>query len=123
MDTTAFEPCPIRPNCVSSDAVDPEHRIDPLRPSGDIVAAWRVVAEAAAGLPRCIQVAATPSYRRFECRSRIFRFVDDLELELRPEEGSIAVRSASRLGYSDRGVNRARVESLRSALQTGRTLR
>lgn len=44
-------------------------------------------------------------------------FVDDLELHLRPEQNLIAVRSAARLGSSDLGVNRKRVEKLRSLLR------
>ena len=52
-----------------------------------------------------------------ECRSRVFRFVDDLDLHLRAEEKIIAVRSASRLGYSDLGVNRNRVEAQRAKLK------
>ena len=57
-----------------------------------------------------------PDYLHAECRSAVFGFVDDLELNLRPAEGIIAVRSASRLGYSDLGVNRKRIETLRTAL-------
>jgi uncharacterized protein (DUF1499 family) len=55
-------------------------------------------------------------YLHAECRSALFRFVDDLEIQLRPGEGIAAVRSASRVGYSDLGVNRKRVESLRAEL-------
>jgi uncharacterized protein (DUF1499 family) len=58
----------------------------------------------------------TPGYLHAECRSALFGFVDDLELHLRVSEGVIAVRSASRLGYSDLGVNRRRVEILRTSL-------
>jgi uncharacterized protein (DUF1499 family) len=46
----------------------------------------------------------------------VFGFIDDLELHLRSAEGLIAVRSASRLGYSDLGVNRRRIEDLRALL-------
>ena len=52
-----------------------------------------------------------------ECRSMIFRFVDDLTLNLNPSNGIIHIRSASRTGYSDLGVNRRRVENLRKKLQ------
>jgi uncharacterized protein (DUF1499 family) len=58
----------------------------------------------------------TSGYLHAECRSALLGFVDDLELHLRPSEGVIAVRSASRLGYSDFGVNRRRVEVLRASL-------
>jgi uncharacterized protein (DUF1499 family) len=67
-------------------------------------------------LPRTRIAAQTETTLHAECRSRIFRFTDDLELHLRAGEGIIAVRSASRLGYSDLGVNRHRVETLRAEL-------
>jgi uncharacterized protein (DUF1499 family) len=67
-------------------------------------------------LPRTRIVKETEDYLHAECRSALFRFVDDLELQLRPSESIIAVRSASRLGYSDLGVNRRRVEGLRESL-------
>lgn len=69
-------------------------------------------------MPRTEIKEITENYLHAECRSMVFRFVDDLELELRPNDGIIAVRSASRKGYSDFGVNRRRVESLRDALRS-----
>jgi uncharacterized protein (DUF1499 family) len=71
---------------------------------------------AVSSLPRTTIVDDSGQYLHAECRSAVFRFVDDLELHLRPDEGAIAVRSASRLGYSDFGVNRGRVETLRRKL-------
>jgi len=68
-------------------------------------------------------VKETSDYLHAECRSAWFGFVDDLELHLRPSEASIAVRSASRLGYSDLGVNRRRVEDLRASLIGRQVLR
>jgi uncharacterized protein (DUF1499 family) len=61
-------------------------------------------------------VTDSAGYLHAECESAVFGFVDDLELHLRPDEGVIAVRSASRLGYSDVGANRRRVERLRAML-------
>jgi uncharacterized protein (DUF1499 family) len=58
-------------------------------------------------------VSLEPGYLHAECRSALMGFVDDLELHLRAAEGTIAVRSASRLGWSDMGVNRQRVDTLR----------
>jgi len=107
--------CPDSPNCVSSDALekDTEHYIKPLVFAGDPQAAWQAVKEALLALPRCEIVVEREDYLRVECRSFLFRFVDDLELQLRVEAGLIAVRSASRVGRSDFGVNRKRVEGLR----------
>lgn len=77
-----------------------------------------MVRETVEAMPRTKITEATEDILRAECRSLVFRFVDDLELELRVDEGIIAVRSASRTGRSDFGVNRRRVERLRSALQS-----
>jgi uncharacterized protein (DUF1499 family) len=109
-------PCPSSPNCVSSQAQDSSQRVDPLRPPGDPGDAMSILRRVVEALPRTRIVTATDTYLHAECRSRIFRFVDDLDFLLDPEEGVVQVRSASRLGHSDLGVNRRRVEAIREAL-------
>lgn len=109
-------PCPSSPNCVSSDDADPAHLVSAfalITPTRDT---WRGVKSTIAGLPRTKIIAETDDYLHAECSSAVFGFVDDLELHLRPAESLIAVRSAARLGHSDFGVNRRRVEKLRSLL-------
>jgi uncharacterized protein (DUF1499 family) len=101
---------------VSSDALDKAHRVAPFSLAVEPAQAWRAVHLAVSRLPRTEVVTDTGPYLHAECRSALFRFVDDLELLLRPDEGTIAVRSASRLGDSDFGVNRGRVEILRRTL-------
>jgi uncharacterized protein (DUF1499 family) len=59
-------------------------------------------------------------YLRAECRSRVFRFVDDLELLFDDAAGVVRYRSASRVGRSDLGVNRRRVDALRAAVDARR---
>lgn len=110
-------PCPGKPNCVSSDAENPARRIHPLVLDTPPATAWQAASAAVATLPRTRILTHTDDYLHAECRSRFFRFVDDLELQLRPGEGQIAVRSSSRLGYYDFGVNRKRVEKLRSQMR------
>ena len=110
-------PCPSSPNCVSSDAMDEGHAIEPFRLAAEPKGAWQALQEAVAGMPRTTIVEVGEMYLHAEATSRIFRFVDDLECELRPAEGIIAVRSASRVGRSDLGVNRRRVEALRELLK------
>ena len=110
--------CPDSPNCVSSDATDPSHHVPAFTIVLPVNEAWRLVREAVTEIPRTEIAEVTDNYLHAKCRSAIFRFVDDLELELRPGDGIIAVRSASRTGYSDFGVNRRRVERLRSVLQS-----
>ena len=82
-------------------------------PAGD---AWPAVRRSVENLSRTRIVAETSDYLHAEAASAIFGFVDDLELHLRTAEGVIAVRSASRLGYSDLGANRRRIENLRALL-------
>jgi uncharacterized protein (DUF1499 family) len=109
-------PCPSSPNCVSSDARDNDHRVAPLQLAAPAAEAWQAAREQVAEIPRTRIVSEEPGYLHAECRSALLGFIDDLELNLRPSEGIIAVRSAARLGYSDFGVNRKRVEALRAAL-------
>ena len=108
--------CPPSPNCVCSDSSTGQDGIAPLVLAVPPAKAWPAIRKAVTAMPRCQIIQATDDYLHAECRSAIFRFVDDLEVQLRPDEGIAAVRSASRTGYSDMGVNRKRVESLRTAL-------
>jgi uncharacterized protein (DUF1499 family) len=111
-------PCPGTPNCVASRATDDAHRIAPIAFRDEPAAAMRRLAAAAAALPGARIVTSRPDYLHVEVASRIMGFVDDLEAV--PEaSGAIHVRSASRLGRSDFGVNRARVEALREAMAGG----
>ncbi len=109
--------CPPSPNCVCSDAAD-AHHIKALVLCAEPEVVWQALGKAIAALPRARVVTLTEDYLHAECRSALFRFIDDLELELRAHDNRIAVRSASRLGYWDMGVNRKRVEHLRRLLAT-----
>lgn len=111
-----LEPCPDSPNCVCSDAADKVHAVAPLRLAVPAAQAWAAAREAVAKMPRTRIVTESAEYLHAECASAVFRFIDDLELQLRAGEGIIAVRSASRLGYSDFGVNRHRVKQLHAVL-------
>jgi uncharacterized protein (DUF1499 family) len=106
--------CPPRPNCVSSVASDAEHRVAPLPMTGDATAAMLQVAELVRREPGASVVTQRPDYLHAEFTSAVFGFVDDVEFHA--GRGRIDVRSASRLGYYDFGVNRRRVEQLRGAL-------
>jgi uncharacterized protein (DUF1499 family) len=66
-------------------------------------------------MPRTRIVKQEPDYIHAVCRSRIFRFADDVELEFDDEAQQIHFRSASRLGRRDFGVNRQRMEAIRNA--------
>lgn len=111
-----LKPCPSSPNCVSTEATDAKHQISPFKIKGSAVVAWEELQQQVGNLPRTKIVAVSDLYLHAESRSALFRFVDDLEFQLRPEQGAIAIRSAARTGYSDFGVNRKRVETLRATL-------
>lgn len=106
--------CPNSPNCVSSQATDSEHAIAPLSLIGDAANSRSRLLALLASQPRVAIVSQEDNYIRAEFTSRLLRFVDDVEFMLGPQ--SIEVRSASRLGHSDLGANRARVEHLREQL-------
>ncbi len=121
-DNGKLAPCPDSPNCVSSDATDSSHRIEALMLGSDPKAAWRALLaylEHDSGYLIKVQEA---DYVRAEARTRFLRFVDDVEFHLRPEEGRIAMRSASRVGRWDFGTNRRRLEALRQALKDARVI-
>jgi uncharacterized protein (DUF1499 family) len=112
--TSRLSPCPRTPNCVSTLAAPghPQH-MDPIPYQGAQEAARQRLLAVLRGLPRTRIVAEEPDYLRAECRSRVFRFVDDLELVLDDEAKVIHFRSAARLGRRDFGVNRERMERIR----------
>jgi uncharacterized protein (DUF1499 family) len=115
--------CPSSPNCVSSDDADTSHRIPAFQLALPAADAWRAVRSTIANEPRTKIITETDDYLHAECGSAFFGFVDDLELHLRPAQNLIVVRSASRLGHGDFGVNRKRVEKLRSSLTKQGALR
>lgn len=111
-----LRPCPPTPNCVCSEDVDARHAVDALRPRGDLEQVLGPFIDALAARPRVKLLSATTGYAHLEFRSKAFRFADDVELLVDFDAGVIHVRSASRVGYSDLGANRARVQELREAL-------
>lgn len=108
-------PCGDKPNCVCSQDDRPEHFIEPLTFTNAPTEAWARLVSVVLAQPRTTPVLETPEYLRVEFRSRLFRFVDDVEFLLQPTNRTIQVRSASRVGHSDLGANRARVERIRTA--------
>lgn len=107
------------PNCVSSqaDAADAEHYIAPIPFKGDLPAAMSAVRKAVEGMTDATVIRQDGGYLYAEYRTKLMRFVDDVEFFYDDKAGLIHVRSASRLGRRDMGVNRARVESLRARIE------
>ncbi len=110
------------PNCVSSqaDPADAEHYIAPIAFKGGAAQAMAAVRKAVEGMEGATVIRQEAGYLYAEYRTRLMRFVDDVEFVFDEKAGLIHVRSASRLGRRDFGVNRARVEALRSRIE-GRT--
>ena len=109
--------CPDSPNCVNSFAEDELHASSPFNSApGQTEQLLADLTATIEQMPRTRLIEESENYRRFECRSQIFRFVDDLELLAVPEQNIVHVRSASRVGHSDLNVNRDRVESIRRAM-------
>ena len=102
---------------MSTDADDIDHNVAAFELAIPVTVGWPALRAVVRGLPRTQVITQTDDYLHAECRSAVFGFVDDLELHLRIAQNKIGVRSAARLGYSDFGVNRKRVELLRIALR------
>lgn len=113
--------CPASPNCVSSQASDPQHAIAPLSLTGTPTEVRAQLLKALGILDRTKVVVSEPDYIAAEVTSQVFRFVDDVVFYFPASTDTstnitVHVRSASRLGHSDLGVNRQRIESLRERL-------
>jgi uncharacterized protein (DUF1499 family) len=108
--------CPDSPNCVNSQAADAGHAIAPLAFKGDAAAAMRTLAKVVAAAPGALIVIERDNYLQATFATPTMGFVDDVEFLIDPARNVIDVRSASRLGHSDLGANRKRVDELRRAL-------
>lgn len=110
--------CPTSPNCVSSQipASDTQHAIAALSFSGDLPTSMAKLTQVIQAMPRTKIVKQNNNYLYAEFSSSLMKFVDDVEFYLDDGTKTIQVRSASRLGDSDLGVNRQRVEEIRSKL-------
>jgi uncharacterized protein (DUF1499 family) len=109
-------PCPNKPNCVSSQAAaasDKKHYIEALTYSGESSQARERLQRTIAGMKRARVVERQANYWRAEFRSALWRFVDDVEFQFDDNARRIDIRSAARVGYSDFGVNRRRMEEIR----------
>ncbi|MCA9040669.1 MAG: DUF1499 domain-containing protein [Planctomycetaceae bacterium] len=111
-----LRPCPDSPNCVSSQApADDSHYITPLSYQEETASENRAkVKEVLAQFPRVNIIAEEENYLHVTFTSAFFRYTDDVEFLFDEASRLIEVRSASRVGYSDMGANRKRVEEIRT---------
>ncbi len=110
-------PCQDTPNCVSSQTTSKKHYIPPFKISGDPQIAWQELRKAIITHDRMILTHETDTSLHAEATSLVLRFVDDIDAILDVGAGLIHIRSASRVGHSDFGVNRKRIEKIRSQLK------
>ena len=110
----SLAPCPSSPNCVSSQSRDPEHAIAPFSYTVSTPRAMADLKKVILEMKRARIVDEHDSYIHAEFTSALWRFVDDVEFYFDEGAKVIHVRSASRLGKSDFGVNRKRVEEIRA---------
>ena len=117
LDGNALRPCPKSPNCVSSMAEDEDHHIAPFTYEGSAAEARTKLTGILESTKRARIITSTENYIHAEFTSLIFRFVDDVEFYFDAQKPLIHVRSASRVGYSDLGANRKRIEALRQLFE------
>ena len=108
-----LSPCPESPNCVSSLNEDKSHYVEPLIYMGTLEEAREKLISVINSMKRTEIVTAQMNYIHATFKSALFGFVDDVEFVFDDQRKVIDVRSASRTGYSDLGVNRKRVEEIR----------
>ena len=113
-------PCPPSPNCVSTQAQqnrDEQHGMPAIACSGSPESAVAAIKVALVEMPRLSVVAESENYLHAEATSLIFRFVDDVEFFVDKKNGLIHFRSASRVGRSDLGANRSRMQRFRKVFE------
>ena len=118
MPPRPLPPCPSSPNCVSTLAshTDTQHAIAPFRYQNSLAEAKELLKALIASLPRTRLIEEDGEYLHYEFTSLLIRFVDDVEFVFDEGSKTIHFRSASRVGYGDLGVNRRRMENIRSSL-------
>ena len=122
--TGDLAPCPSSPHCVSSQAADKAHAIEPLRYTGSAVAAREKLARVLTRMASqgYAVVKSEGDYLRATHTSKLMKYVDDIEFVFsQSQAGVIHVRSSSRIGYADGGANRRHVEEVRIAFNVAKS--
>lgn len=112
----SLAPCPSSPNCVSTEARD-AHAIAPFRYTGSAPDARAALLAILRAMPRTKIVESDETTIRAEFTTRIFRFTDDATFVIDDATKTVRFRSASRVGRSDFGVNRKRMEGIRGLFE------
>ena len=112
-----FPPCPGTPNCVSSQEKNSQHRIQPISFEGSLELAKERLHRVINSMRGTRIITEDDLYCHVEFTTQLLRFIDDVEFYFEGSQSLIHVRSASRQGYWDLGVNRRRVETIRFRFQ------
>jgi uncharacterized protein (DUF1499 family) len=112
-------PCPDSPNCVSSQSSDPQHAMEPISYDTTQEEARARLLSIIGSMERTTVLESRADYIHVEFRSQVFGFPDDVEFFFDEANKQIHFRAAARLGHSDMGVNRARMQSISDAFIAG----
>jgi len=117
LENQLLSPCPGTPNCVSSQGKNSQHRIHPITFEGSLELAKERLQRVINSMHGTRIITLEVLYWHVEFSTQVFRFIDDVEFFFDGPQSRIHVRSASRQGYWDLGVNRRRVETIRSRFE------
>jgi uncharacterized protein (DUF1499 family) len=112
--------CGKNPNCVSSQTTQSSMRIAPINASDTPELTWLMLRDLVETIPQAILITENETYRHYQFTTPLMGFIDDVELLFDRKKLLIQVKSASRVGQSDFGANRERVELLREVLNKAR---
>lgn len=123
-ETWTLAPCGTKPNCVSSSG-GAEHLVQALRLGGTKLDRSNFILATLSNAYNCTvlenkELSDGSLYIHLAIRTPVFRFIDDMELLIGADLEPVQIRSSSRVGHSDLGVNRKRVETLRKAIRDSR---
>ena len=117
LSTNPITDCTGGPHCVSTRTQDSDRKMMPVRFTGNIDEFQKIAVATIVSMPRSSIIRAEKNYIYAEFTSTLFRFVDDFEVYFDSQTGLVEMRSSSRIGYNDLGVNRNRVEKFRELFQ------
>ncbi|MHA2392346.1 MAG: DUF1499 domain-containing protein [Promethearchaeota archaeon] len=107
-----FQPCPKSPNCVSTQSKDEKRKMEPLKYYSTLEEAKSKIKGIINSFKRTTLITEEDNYLHFEFRTATFKFVDDVEFYFDDSAKIIHFRSASRVGWSDMGVNKKRMKKV-----------
>ena len=110
-----FRDCPSSPNCVSTQTTSKKHKMNPIPYTQSLEEAKAKLLQVIADIPRTTVTENKDNYIHSEFKSKLMKYVDDVEFYFDDKQKVIHFRSASRKGYSDLGVNRKRMTAVTEA--------